>query len=71
MEVLYFVLGVIIGCVVTYLVSRLRSPGTIVIDHSDPDSPYPFLEGKIPLSMLEKRKCGMFQIEKRNYLSQK
>ena len=70
MEVLYFVIGLIIGCIVAVFMSRLRSPGTIVIDHSDPDSPYPFLEGKIQLSMLEQRKYATLKIEKRNYLSQ-
>lgn len=71
MGVLYFVAGVLIGASVAVLLSRLRSPGDLVIDHSDPDCPYPFLEGKIPLQMLEKRKYIMLKVVLRNYLSHK
>lgn len=69
MEVLYFVVGIAIGIVTTILLSILRSPGSIVIDRSDPDSPYPFLEGKVPLPVFEQRKYVTLKVEKRNYLS--
>lgn len=71
MEVLYFLIGAIVGCIVTNIVLRLTSICTIVIDRSDPDSPFPFLEGKVPLSILERNKYVTARIEKRDYLSQK
>lgn len=71
MEVLYFVVGVVVGIIATILASRFRSPGTVVIDHSDPDMAFPFLESTLPLSEFERRKYATLKIEKRNYLSQK
>ena len=71
MEVLYFLAGVIVGCIITNIVLRLTSVCSIVIDHSDPDIPYPFLEGKVPLTVLERNKYVTARIEKRDYLSQK
>ena len=71
MTVLYFLVGAIAGCIVTNIVLRLTSVCSIVIDHSDPDSPYPFLESKVILSVLEQNKYVTARIEKRDYLSQK
>jgi hypothetical protein len=63
--------GVIIGCIITIIVSRCTSICTIVIDRSDPDSPYPFLEGKVPLTILERKKYVTARIRTENYISQK
>lgn len=71
MEALYMLVGVIIGCIITIIVSRCTSICTIVIDHSDPDSPYPFLEGKVPLTILERKKYVTARIRTENYISQK
>ena len=71
MEALYFLVGVIVGCIVTNIVLRMTSVCSIVIDHSDPDSPYPFLESKVLLDVLARNKYVTARIEKRDYLSQK
>lgn len=71
MEVLCVLAGVIVGYVIAIIVARCTSICTIVIDHSDPDSPYPFLEGKVPLEILGREKYVTARIEKRDYLSQK
>lgn len=70
MEIIWFIVGAIVGCIVTTLVLRLTSVCTIVIDHSDPDTPYPFLEGKVPLDVLARNKYVTAKVEKRDYLSQ-
>ena len=71
MEVLCFLIGAIVGCIVTNLVLRWTSVCSIVIDHSDPDSLYSFLEGKVTLDVLAQNKYVTARIEKRDYLSQK
>lgn len=71
MEVICLLLGVIVGCIVTNIVLRLSSICSIVIDHSDPETPYPFLEGKVPLTILARKKYVTARIEVRDYLSQK
>ena len=71
MEALYVLVGVVIGCIIMIIVKRCTSICTIVIDHSDPDSPYPFLEGKVPLAVLERKKYVTAKVMTENYISQK
>lgn len=70
MEAIYVLVGIVIGWILRIVVDRCTSMCTIVIDHSDPDSPFPFLEGKVPLTILERNKYVTAKIEKRDYLSQ-
>lgn len=45
MEVIFFVVGTIVGIIVTSMFFRKEPIGTIRVDNSDPDSPpYLFLE---------------------------
>lgn len=67
-------IGIAIGCVIMSVVQfRERNHqfiGYIRIDTSDPDGPYPFLESRIPMDALMKRKYVIVRIIPENYISQ-
>lgn len=46
MEVIYVVVGILIGYVVSSIIRRKHPVGFLRIDKSDPDGPYLFLELK-------------------------
>lgn len=71
MSVLSFLLGVVIGVIVTSLL--IRSVGVIRIDQSDPDDrPYLFLEiNQGCYEKLFRSKKVIFEVRKENYISQK
>lgn len=71
MEALYVLIGVVIGCIITIIVQRCASIWTIVIDHSISGEAYPFLEGKVPLAVLERKKYVTAKVRTENYISQK
>lgn len=70
-KILIFILGFIIGSLFIAAGFVKKISGTLVIDKSDPfDDPMLFLELKKNVSFLEKNQYIMFEVEKRNYLSQ-
>lgn len=65
-------IGILIGLVIAGIILRpLNSSGTLVIDESDPDSPYLFLESDEPLSSLMKHKRVVYRVERRSYIPPK
>ena len=46
MAVITFIFGVIIGAVIAVLIFGIKSIGTLILDNSDPDGPYLFLNLK-------------------------
>ena len=69
MEVLLVLLGFIFGMVVT-LVLLCMSAGTLRIDHSDPtEAPYLFLELDKPVESIMNKKCILFRVNKKDYIS--
>lgn len=71
MFALSFLLGVVIGVIITSLL--IRSVGVIRIDQSDPDDrPYLFLEiNRGCYEKLLRSKRVIFEVRKENYISQK
>lgn len=71
MFALSFLLGAVIGVIVTSLI--IRSVGVIRIDQSDPDDrPYLFLEiDRGCYDKLLRSKRVIFEVRKDNYISQK
>lgn len=72
--VIALLIGVGIGCLVMSLIQfKERNEqfiGFIRIDTSDPDGPWPFLESRIPMDQLMKRKYVIVRIVQENYTSQ-
>jgi hypothetical protein len=64
-----FVIGIVIGFVVSEILSRKDSMGTIRVDSSDPyDGPYLFLEMTGSVEKLKKRKYAMFKVSTISYI---
>ena len=65
-------MGVIIGCVLIAIVSRICATGTIRVDSSDPyDGPYLFLELERDVRAITSKKYVTFKVKVENYISQK
>ena len=65
-------MGIIIGCVITMIVSRVFTIGTIRVDNSDPDdAPYLFLELERNVGAITSKKYVTFKVKVENYISQK
>jgi hypothetical protein len=71
MEVLFVLIGVILGMILTLIYFASRSIGTIIIDQSDPmDEPYLFLDLDKPIESFMKQKHALIRIRKRNFISE-
>ena len=71
-QALIFVLGVVVGSVLTIIISRTKSAGDLRIDTSDPDSqPYLFLElSKSPREVCRKKYITL-KVNMKDYISHK
>ena len=73
--VLAYILGIIVGVLITQLIRGLsqkppKYSGALVVDRSDPeDGPYIFLELKDDPSILEKSETATFVVVSKNYIS--
>ena len=72
MAVIWFVAGLIVGIIVAMFIFRQKPVGTLRIDNSDPDGPYPFLE--LPpdgLYVIQSKNRVVLNVSTENYISQK
>lgn len=71
--IIYFCIGIIAGFILHIIFSRIKSIGTIRVDHSDPDSgPYLFLEIKHGgMETMRKKKYVLFEVNLKNYIPHK
>lgn len=74
--VTWFIIGLVVGLVVGIIAAafifRQKPIGTLRIDTSDPDGPYPFLE--IPpggIYLIQSKKYITLKVNTENYISQK
>lgn len=71
MEVLFVLLGIVIGGLSVFIWISLRSVGTLRIDQSDPtEAPYLFLELDKPVESVMNKKIVTFRVNKKNYISE-
>lgn len=73
LSLLVFALGIVIGLIVSKITKPMKL-GTLVVDHSDPDEPYLFLEIKDSSDWeknISNEKKVLFDVEIRNYISHK
>lgn len=71
MELSFLLLGVLIGVIVTTILQRTFTYGTIRCDHSDPDSPpYLFLELSTSLHTLIRKKYVTLRVQVKDFISQ-
>ena len=77
MEYIIAAIGLLVGLILGLIFSRAlmkKTPqevlGALVIDCSDPDGPFLFLELHSGVERIEREKTVLLKVEKRNYLSQ-
>lgn len=71
MEVLFVLLGIVIGGLGMVIWTLFRSVGTLRIDQSDPtEVPYLFLELDKPVESVMNKKIVLFRVNKKNYISE-
>ena len=63
-------LGIVIGCVLTLLILRVKAVGTLRVDTSDPDGPYLFLELLKDVGPISAKKYVILKVNTQNYISQ-
>ena len=63
-------LGILIGCIVTMVVLRVKSVGDLRIDTSDSDGPYLFLELSRDVGPISTHKYVILRVNTQNYISQ-
>ncbi len=70
--VISFLVGIVIGCIIVMIFSRLRAVGSLRIDRSDPDdNPYLFLELSKDINRFDCKKYITLKVRNENYISQK
>lgn len=70
MGYLFFLLGIIAGSIIVKILEP-RNIGTLRVDHSDPDSPYVFLEAAVSMEELQKHKRVILDVKIQDYLPRK
>lgn len=70
MEIFLVLIGLVVGTGIGYLATRSKPSGYIRIDRSDPDEPpMLFLESRINIYELSKKKYVTYEIKTENYIS--
>lgn len=72
MEILFCILGIVIGVGVSYVYIRSRSVGCIRVDRSDPDEPpYLFLELSGPVETVTKHGYVILNVQAKDFVPHK
>ena len=73
MEVIMFIVGVLVGCILTKVVLRIFAVGSLRLDQSDPESsPYLFLElNKDNADDIAKKKFVVLNVYRKDFLPRK
>lgn len=66
-----FAIGVVIGCVLAIVVSRIKSVGILRCDSLDEDGPYLFLELSKSVLAICRRKYITLKVDADSYFSRK
>lgn len=71
MEVIYVVIGIVIGFIGAYAIRRKHPVGVLRIDKSDPDGPYLFLELKKSISEIVTQKTVLLEVKREDFIPHK
>ena len=66
-----FAIGVIVGCLISAIIRRVKSVGALRIDSSDPDGPYMFLELDKGIDTISAKKYVLLRVKLKNYIPHK
>jgi len=70
-EVVYVVVGIMIGFVVSSIIHRKHPVGFLRIDKSDPDGPYLFLELKKSVNEIIAQKTILLEVKREDFIPHK
>ena len=71
MEVIYVVVGILIGFVVSSFIRRKHPVGFLRIDKSDPDGPYLFLELKKSVNEIIAQRTILLEVKREDFIPHK
>lgn len=71
MEVVYVVVGILIGYVVSSIIRRKYPVGFLRIDKSDPDGPYLFLELKKNVNEIIAQRTVLLEVKREDFIPHK
>jgi hypothetical protein len=70
-EVVYVVVGIMIGFVVSSIICRKHPVGFLRIDKSDPDGPYLFLELKKSINEIVTQRTVLLEVKREDFIPHK
>lgn len=68
MEVIYVVVGILIGFAVSSIIRRKHPVGFLRIDKSDPDGPYLFLELKKSVNEIIAQRTVLLEVKREDFI---
>lgn len=71
MEVIYVVIGILIGFVVSSIIRRKHPIGFLRIDKSDSDGPYLFLELKKSIDEIISQRTVLLEVKREDFIPHK
>lgn len=71
MEVVYVVVGIMIGFVGSSIIRRKHPVGFLRIDKSDPDGPYLFLELKKSVNEIIAQRTILLEVKREDFIPHK
>ena len=71
MEVIYVVIGILIGFISASVIRRKHPVGFLRIDKSDPDGPYLFLELKKSINEIVTQKTVLLEVKREDFIPHK
>lgn len=69
--VIIFAIGVVVGSIITKIITRSLGVGTLRIDTSDSDGPYMFLELSKGVDIVASKKYVVLKVKLKNFIPQK
>ena len=66
-----FAIGIVVGSIITRIVTKPLDFGTLRIDTSDPDGPFMFLELSKDVDIVASKKYIILKVNLKSYISQK
>lgn len=71
MEVIYVIIGILIGFVGASIIRRKHPVGFLRIDKSDPDGPYLFLELKKSVNEIIAQRTILLEVKREDFIPHK
>ncbi len=71
MEIVYVIIGIVIGFAVSFIICRKRPVGFLRIDKSDSDGPYLFLELKKSVNEIIAQKIVLLEVKREDFIPHK